>query len=106
MKALGFGFKQFGRAGRGFERVAKIGQSHEPDCMFDIPVATDVEGGPTGIGNPAVLFGEFVIDEEVTNGAWKRNVDVSPEVNMTDFSLAETKFASREPMPVDRDPWP
>ncbi|HTD56480.1 MAG TPA: hypothetical protein VK670_13915 [Silvibacterium sp.] len=88
MKALGFGSKQFGWAGRGFERVTKIGQSHERDCMFDIPVATDVEGGPTGIGNPAVLFGEFVIDEEVTNGAWKRNIDVSPEVNMTDFSLA------------------
>jgi len=72
--------------------------------VFDIPVAMDAEVGPAGIRNPAVLFGKFVIDEEVTNRARKRNVDVSPEVYVTNLCLAETIFTSREPMRVTGDP--
>lgn len=77
MKALGFGFKHFGWAGRRFESIAKVRQSHEPDGMFDTRVAVDVEGGPAGIRNPAVLLGEMALQQKVVNRARKRNVDVS-----------------------------
>ena len=106
MKAFGFGFKQFGWVGRGFERVAKIGQSHEPDCMFDVTVATHAEGGPAGIGNPAAPLGEMMLKEEVVNGTRKRNVDVSPEVDVTYFCLTEAIFPGREPVRMHGNPRP
>jgi hypothetical protein len=74
--------------------------------MFEIALATDPEGCPTGIGNPAVLFGEIALKEKVTNRARKWNVDVSPEVDLTDFGLAEAVFQRREPVRVYGNPRP
>jgi hypothetical protein len=106
MKALGFRFKQFGWAGRRFERVAKVRQSHEPDWMFDATVAMDVEGGPAGVRNPTVLFGEMAPKQKIMKRARKWDVDVSPEVDMTDFRLNEAIFPRCEPMGMYGNPRP
>jgi hypothetical protein len=106
MKAFGFRLKQFEWAGRRFECIAKVRQSHEPDCMFDIPVATNAEGGPAGIGNPAVLLGEMALKEEVVNGTRKRDVYDAPEVNVANLRLAETILVRLEPMGMHGNPGP
>jgi hypothetical protein len=47
-----------------------------------------------------VFGGEIVIEEEVMDGTWKRNVDITQEMNMANFCLAEAIFPCREPMRV------
>ena len=92
MKAHRLGLKQLRRVGCGLERIAKVRQSHQPNCVLDALVAADMESCPAGVGNPAVLVGETVVKEEVMNGPGKGNVHVAPEMNMTDFRLTEAIF--------------
>jgi hypothetical protein len=66
----------------------------------------DVEGGPAGVRNPAVLFGEMAPKQKVMNWARKRDVDVSPEVDMANFRLTEAIFPRCEPMGTHGNPGP
>ena len=74
--------------------------------MFDVTVAMDVEGSPAGVRNPTVLFGEMAPKQKIMKRARKRDVDVSPEVDMTDFRLTEAIFPRREPMRMHGNPGP
>src|SRR4051794_36042488 len=106
MKAHCLRLKQLYGVGFGLERVAKVRQSHQPDRVFHSLITADVECCPAGVGNPTVFRGEIVIEEEVMDGTWKRNVDVTPEMNMANFRLAEAIFPRRKPMRHYRNPWP
>jgi hypothetical protein len=74
--------------------------------MFDVTVAMDVEGSPAGVRNPTVLLGEMAPKQKIMKRARKRDVDISPEVDMTDFRLTEAIFTRREPMGMHGNPGP
>src|SRR4051812_48116775 len=106
MKALRFGLKQLRGVGCGPEHIAKVGQSHQPDRVFDSLITADAERCPPGVGNPTVFGGEIVIEEEVMDRTWKRNVYVTPEMDVANFSLAEAIFPRRKSMRQYGNPWP
>jgi hypothetical protein len=63
--------------------------------MADILTVANAECRPAGIGNPAVPFGKIMRKEEVMDRTRKRNIYVSPQVNVADFRLAEPVFSRR-----------
>lgn len=104
MKTLALDFEQMRGVVSRFERVPQPGQAHQPDRVLHVCLALDTERCPTGIGNPAVLFGEMALKEQVTNGARKWNVDVSPRMHVADLCFAEAVFDGGEPVGMNRDP--
>ena len=39
-----------------------------------------------------MLLGQMLLQQDITDGAWERNVYGSPKMNMTNFGLIETKL--------------
>ena len=51
-------------------------------------------------------LGQMLLQQDITDGAWERNVYGSPKMNMTNFGLIETKLLGFKLVGMDGNMWP
>jgi hypothetical protein len=60
--------------------------------MIQVRVASNAEGDPPGVGNPAVLLGKAFGQELISNYRRKGNVYDTASMDVADFCTSEPKF--------------